>query len=237
MSDVDKCVSISYVTARYQETDQMGVIHHSVYPIWFEVGRTDWIKTAGMTYTDFEKNGVMLPLIELTCEYKGYAKYEDELIVKTWLDKLTNTRISFSYEISRKARSCASRNFAWSDARSATQSDAQGATQSDARNATPSDIRNATPSDARNATPSDIRNATQSDARSAAQSDAQGATQNIDHCDTFDISCNAAQVGADNAIIAVGKTFHVFVGHNLKPINLRKYNQGLFDIMKRMETQ
>ena len=94
-----KITSASLVTARYQETDQMGVIHHSVYPVWFEVGRTDLIKKAGLTYTDLERAGVLLPLVELACKYKSFARYEDELLVMTCVNEISYTRISFSYEV------------------------------------------------------------------------------------------------------------------------------------------
>ena len=59
----------SKIVARYAETDQMGIVHHSVYPIWFEVGRTDFIKLTGMSYTELEESGVMLPLASLECKY------------------------------------------------------------------------------------------------------------------------------------------------------------------------
>ena len=95
----EKIYSSTHITARYEETDQMGVIHHSVYPVWFEIGRTDLIKKAGMTYTELENMGIMLPLIELTCTYKSYAKYEDELMVKSCINAISYTRISFYYEV------------------------------------------------------------------------------------------------------------------------------------------
>ena len=51
----------SRITVRYAETDRMGIVHHSVYPIWFEIGRTDFIRKAGMPYSVMEENGVMKP--------------------------------------------------------------------------------------------------------------------------------------------------------------------------------
>ena len=84
---------------RYAETDQMGIVHHSNYPIWFEAGRTDFIKKMGMPYSKIEAAGIMLPLIELRCIYKGAARYEDEIIVKTSVREATLTRITFHYEV------------------------------------------------------------------------------------------------------------------------------------------
>ena len=84
---------------RYAETDKMGIVHHSNYPIWFEVGRTDFISKIGMHYCELEKEGVMLPLIDLKCSYKSPARYEDKIVIKTRINKLTFTRISFYYEV------------------------------------------------------------------------------------------------------------------------------------------
>lgn len=95
-------VSSSKIVARYAETDQMGIIHHSVYPIWYEVARTDFIKKAGMTYSDMEKAGIMLPLAELNCRYISPLYYEEELIVKVKIAKLTPARIEFEYTIFRE---------------------------------------------------------------------------------------------------------------------------------------
>lgn len=84
---------------RYAETDQMGIVHHSVYPIWYEAGRTDFIRKAGMPYSEMEQKGVMLPLLELKCRYKSFAKYEDVITVVTYIKDLTPTRITFGYEV------------------------------------------------------------------------------------------------------------------------------------------
>lgn len=90
------------ITVRYAETDQMGIVHHSNYPVWYEVGRTDFIKAIGMSYSDIEQKGFMLPLIELKSCYKGSARYEDELIVTTKIKQITYTRITFYYEVYNK---------------------------------------------------------------------------------------------------------------------------------------
>ncbi|HHV98165.1 MAG TPA: acyl-CoA thioesterase [Clostridiaceae bacterium] len=92
-------VSETQLIVRYAETDQMGIVHHSNYPIWFEAGRTDFIRELGMPYSAIEEEGILLPLIRLECHYKGFAKYEDEIKVKTSIKKLTYTRIIFYYEI------------------------------------------------------------------------------------------------------------------------------------------
>jgi acyl-CoA thioester hydrolase len=92
----------TYITARYQETDRMGIIHHSVYPVWFEASRTEFIKSCGYAYSSLEKMGVMLPLIKLEAEYLLPSYYEDEIIVRSSITGLTKTRLIVSYEVFRK---------------------------------------------------------------------------------------------------------------------------------------
>ncbi len=86
---------------RYAETDQMGIVHHSVYPVWFEAGRTEFIKIAGMSYSEIEERGLLLPLISLQCIYKGFSKYEDKIIVETFIKDIAAVRIIFGYEVSK----------------------------------------------------------------------------------------------------------------------------------------
>lgn len=90
------------LTVRYAETDQMGIVHHSNYPIWFEAGRTDFLRKAGMSYSSAEACGVLLPLYEISCRYLSPAKYEDELAVFTRIKKLTRVRLILSYEVVRE---------------------------------------------------------------------------------------------------------------------------------------
>ncbi len=87
------------ITVRYAETDQMGIVHHSVYPIWYEAARTEAIKKIGMNYSNLERNGVMLPLVELNCKYNVPAEYEDVLTIMVEIAKLTPARIVFHYQI------------------------------------------------------------------------------------------------------------------------------------------
>ncbi len=92
-------VSCSRVNVRYAETDKMGIVHHSVYPIWYEIARTDFCKIAGFTYAKMEEVGVMTPLVELGSKYYKPAYYDDELEVKAKIVKLTPARIEFRYEV------------------------------------------------------------------------------------------------------------------------------------------
>ncbi|NLK68706.1 MAG: acyl-CoA thioesterase [Clostridiaceae bacterium] len=95
-------ISRTKLIVRYQETDQMGIVHHSVYPIWFECGRTDFIKKVGLSYGQLEREGVMLPLRSLKCTFYNPSYYDDEIFIKTRIINLTPSRISFYYEVFRK---------------------------------------------------------------------------------------------------------------------------------------
>lgn len=91
--------SLSKIKVRYAETDQMGIVHHSNYAVWFEVGRTTLIKDLGKSYAEIEKEGVMIPLIRLLVNYKGVAKYDDELTVESYVKEIKGTRAIFGYNI------------------------------------------------------------------------------------------------------------------------------------------
>src|SRR5438552_6819666 len=86
---------------RYAETDAMGIAHHSSYVIWFEMGRTEFMRAHGFTYRSLEEMGVLLPVLELDVRYMQAAKYDDELRISTWLDEFSRTRIKLAYSITR----------------------------------------------------------------------------------------------------------------------------------------
>jgi len=86
-------------TARYAETDQMGIIHHSNYAVWFEAGRTDFLKKAGVTNSSIEERGVILPLYEMNCKFISPAKYEEEIMVVTSLISISRVRVIISYQV------------------------------------------------------------------------------------------------------------------------------------------
>lgn len=95
-------VNETEIKVRYVETDQMGIVHHSNYFAWFEVGRTEFIKQLGMTYSEMEANGVFLPLVGCGSTFKIPARYEDELIIRTSIERLNFVKIQFKYVIIRK---------------------------------------------------------------------------------------------------------------------------------------
>ena len=94
--------SLSTVRVRYAETDKMGVAYHANYLVWFEVGRTDLLRTLGWSYREMEETGVMLPVIEAHCEYRQPSWYDDELEVRTEGRLLSAVRIQFDYQLVRR---------------------------------------------------------------------------------------------------------------------------------------
>ncbi len=90
------------LTVRYCETDQMGIVHHSRYYPWFEVGRTEFFASGGIRYGEMEKQGLMLPLVETHCRYIVPAHYEDVVIIRTSIKELTPVKIRFQYDVVRK---------------------------------------------------------------------------------------------------------------------------------------
>ncbi|WP_445710335.1 acyl-CoA thioesterase [Flavobacterium sp.] len=87
------------VRVRYAETDQMGVVYHGNYAQYFEMGRVEWLRNMGLSYKWMEENGVMLPVVSLSMDYKKPARYDDVLTVKTILKSQTSVKIEFDYEI------------------------------------------------------------------------------------------------------------------------------------------
>ncbi len=92
----------SRICVRYKETDQMGVVHHSNYYIWFEVGRSDFLKELGLNYRELEQRGLMLPVLETHCTYKQSARYDDQVIIRTKLTELKGVRLTMAYEAIRE---------------------------------------------------------------------------------------------------------------------------------------
>ena len=92
-----------FIRIRYGETDQMGVVHHGNYALYLEMGRTEWLRTFGISYNEMEKEGVMLPVISMSLNYKKSAYYDEVVKVKTQLKKTPAVKIEFEYEITNEA--------------------------------------------------------------------------------------------------------------------------------------
>jgi acyl-CoA thioester hydrolase len=84
----------------YADTDKMGVVYHSNYLRWFEMGRTEMLRELGIPYTEIEAAGYNLPASEVFCRYLTPARYDDLLCIKTCVDEIRNASVRFGYRIS-----------------------------------------------------------------------------------------------------------------------------------------
>ena len=87
------------IRVRYGETDQMGVVYRGNYATYFEVARTEWLRSLGVTYKYMEDSGIMLPVISLSFNFIKSAKYDDILTITVELKKSPLVKIEFDYEI------------------------------------------------------------------------------------------------------------------------------------------
>jgi acyl-CoA thioester hydrolase len=93
---------MSQLRVRYAETDKMGVVYYANYFVWFEVARTDLLRSLGWSYRDMELAGVSLPVIDAQCTYHRSMRYDDELEVRTEGRMLSPVRMEFTYQIVRR---------------------------------------------------------------------------------------------------------------------------------------
>ncbi len=92
------------VRVRYAETDQMGVVYHSNYIIWFEIGRVEMLRSLGFTYREMEKqDGTHIAVVEVRCRFKAPALYDDSIVVRTRLLNVRDSLLHFGYEVLREA--------------------------------------------------------------------------------------------------------------------------------------
>ena len=84
---------------RYAETDSMGVVHHAVYLVWFEEGRSAYIREHGSSYAEIEKAGYFLAAGELHARYRRAARYDQKVTVRTWIEEFRSRAMTFGCEI------------------------------------------------------------------------------------------------------------------------------------------
>lgn len=87
------------IDVRYQETDQMGVVYHANYLVWFEIGRTKFIEELGFKYAEMEKHNVVSPVTDVHVSYKKAVRYGEKVYVDTWLEKYDGIRTVYGYQI------------------------------------------------------------------------------------------------------------------------------------------
>jgi acyl-CoA thioester hydrolase len=106
MTDVEKLIEQGYsearVRVRYAETDQMGVVYHANYLVWFEVGRVEFIRQMGLDYKSMEQEeNALIAVVEVTARYKAPARYDEELIVRTTMAGVRGPIVRFRYAVVR----------------------------------------------------------------------------------------------------------------------------------------
>jgi acyl-CoA thioester hydrolase len=89
------------IRVRYAETDQMGLVHHANYLVYFEEGRTELLRSAGLAYKDLEQQGFFLVLTRVEARYRSPARYDDLLTLRTTVTRQTLVRIDHKYELFR----------------------------------------------------------------------------------------------------------------------------------------
>lgn len=88
---------------RYAETDQMGIVHHSSYFVWFEEARSDFMRARGSSYAEFERAGLLLPVSDASARFLAPARYDELVTVCVWVERLRSRTLTFGYEVRRAA--------------------------------------------------------------------------------------------------------------------------------------
>ena len=92
-------ISETKLRVRYAETDAMGIVHHSRYIPWFELGRSDWLREAGLPYSEFEKMGYYLTVTEVCARYYHSAVYDEIVTVRTWVEEVRSRAVTLAYDV------------------------------------------------------------------------------------------------------------------------------------------
>lgn len=91
------------IRVRYAETDRMGLLHHANYFVYFEMGRTELLRGRGVTYREMEDSGHLLVIVDIACKFRRPAYYDDVLVLRTMVERVTHVKIVHRYEIRRDA--------------------------------------------------------------------------------------------------------------------------------------
>ncbi|MBN2373680.1 acyl-CoA thioesterase [bacterium] len=86
----------------YADTDHGGVAYYGSYLRWFEIGRAELFRSIGITYATLESSGILCPVVELQCRYHHPARYDEALVIITWIERLRRSSITFGYRIVRE---------------------------------------------------------------------------------------------------------------------------------------
>ncbi len=98
---IDEHTTVIY--PRYSETDQAGVIHHSTYPIWFEIGRGELLRVNGLAYRDLEKSGIYFVVVDLSIKFRRPARYDVAVRLETRCGRVTGSRVEHTYRVTEES--------------------------------------------------------------------------------------------------------------------------------------
>lgn len=93
--------STTTLRVRYAETDAMGIVHHAVYPVWMELGRSDLLRMMGQGYSEWEAQGVFMAVGELRVKFRAPAHYDELISVHTWVQAADRRKVVFGYQVLR----------------------------------------------------------------------------------------------------------------------------------------
>lgn len=100
--------SLTEIRVRYAETDAMGIVHHAVYPVWMELGRSDLLRQLGQSYSEWEAAGIRITVGEIHVKYRAPARYDELIQVRSRVREASRRRIVFGYFIEREGTLLAS---------------------------------------------------------------------------------------------------------------------------------
>ncbi|MGB7338175.1 MAG: thioesterase family protein [Phototrophicaceae bacterium] len=98
MSDVPFVAEATF-HVRYAETDAQQIVHHAAYIVYFEEGRSEFLRAQGTSYADFERSGFYLAVTSVEAKYLKASRYDDKLTVRCWISKSRSRMMQFNYEI------------------------------------------------------------------------------------------------------------------------------------------
>lgn len=88
---------------RFVETDMMGVVHHSNYFRWFEMGRVEYLRQAGISLWDLMNDGIVFPITNVDCQYRNPARFDDYILIETTMEELSRAKMAFSYRVVKES--------------------------------------------------------------------------------------------------------------------------------------
>jgi acyl-CoA thioester hydrolase len=95
----EKFVAAARFNVRYAETDAMGIVHHASYIVWFEEGRSHYMRARGSSYADFERSGFYIAVTDVSARYLKAAVYDNPILVRCWLSEVRSRTMAFEYEV------------------------------------------------------------------------------------------------------------------------------------------